>query len=219
MAVASGAAANSATIDDGAGGLGGHGMQVSGDIAVTPGQCLYLYVGGNGQAGVFDETSGAGGYNGGGHGGGDGDVQNYAGGGGGETDLRLHPTSTTSNNDCSEFGAAQPHGPGRGAGRLRPRGRRWRWRRERLKRFHHASDAAIPVTPDGGNGGSQPGDASPPSAGTAGGPAGTGGGGGGAGTNASGGTAGAGVNGGADGQAGATAASATCGGTGGLRRQ
>ena len=52
----------------GAGGLGGHGMQVSGDVAVAAGQLIYVYVGGDGQAGVFDVTSGAGGYNGGGQG-------------------------------------------------------------------------------------------------------------------------------------------------------
>ncbi len=42
-------------------GLGGHGMQVIGDIPVTAGEGLWIYVGGNGQAGATNGTGGAGG--------------------------------------------------------------------------------------------------------------------------------------------------------------
>lgn len=61
------------------GGTGGGGAKVVADIPVTPGQVLYLEVGGNG-------NSTAGGFNGGADAGGNG-----AGGGGGATDLRTCP--------------------------------------------------------------------------------------------------------------------------------
>jgi len=55
---------------------GGRGGYAKGNLAVTPGETLHVYVGGKGQ------TSGPGGFNGGGNGG------QYGGGGGGGTDVR-----------------------------------------------------------------------------------------------------------------------------------
>lgn len=63
------------------GGAGGFGAMASADLAVTPGQTLYLEVGGN-ASGV------AGGFNGGAPGGTGG---NNAGGGGGASDIRTAP--------------------------------------------------------------------------------------------------------------------------------
>lgn len=62
-----------------AGGVGGAAAQVAADISVTPGETLYVEVGGNG--GLGGPESG-GGFNGGGDG---------AGGGGGATDVRTAP--------------------------------------------------------------------------------------------------------------------------------
>ena len=59
---------------------GGRGAHVEADLSVTPGQLLYVYVGGNGVAGVSD-----GGYNGGGANPG---VYGYGGAGGGGSDIR-----------------------------------------------------------------------------------------------------------------------------------
>jgi hypothetical protein len=65
------------------GGAGGHGADVVGDLGVSPGEVLYLYVAGNGSA------SGSGGFNGGGAGGAAVGVGHEAGGGGGGgTDIR-----------------------------------------------------------------------------------------------------------------------------------
>jgi hypothetical protein len=65
--------------------LGGRGARVSGDLGVTPGETLYVEVGGNGvsyrcQHGFFPPSECPGGFNGGGGGG---------GGGGGASDVRL----------------------------------------------------------------------------------------------------------------------------------
>src|SRR5439155_10057275 len=57
---------------------GGTGAHVSGELEVTPGETLYIEVGGNGSAG-------SGGFNGGGAG---------AGGGGGASDVRTSPRAT-----------------------------------------------------------------------------------------------------------------------------
>ncbi len=62
------------------GATGGAGALVNGELKVTPGETLYLEVGGNG-------TIGAGGFNGG------GTAQGGAGGGGGATDIRTSPLS------------------------------------------------------------------------------------------------------------------------------
>jgi Glycine rich protein len=66
------------------GGLGGRGAEVSGNLEVTPGQTLYVEVGGNGESSV---EGSAGGFNGGSLGG------IGAGGGGGASDIRLSPRS------------------------------------------------------------------------------------------------------------------------------
>ena len=66
------------------GGAGGLGAKVSGDLSVTPGETLYVEVGGNGGEGLggYGGSTGAGGFNGGGEGG---------GGGGGASDVRTSP--------------------------------------------------------------------------------------------------------------------------------
>ncbi len=61
-----------------AGASGGAGAQVSGDLSVTPGETLYVEVGGNG-------ATGSGGWNGGGK------ASGSAGGGGGASDVRTSP--------------------------------------------------------------------------------------------------------------------------------
>jgi hypothetical protein len=61
---------------------GGSGAVVSGNLAVTPGQVLYIAVGGNGRPAV-SYASGAGGFNGGAPGGAGSDNQVWGGGGGG----------------------------------------------------------------------------------------------------------------------------------------
>lgn len=66
--------------------LGGAAAQVTGDLAVTPGQVLYIEVGGKGKDGA---SGGAGGFNGGAAGGFGG--TSAAGGGGGASDIRTLP--------------------------------------------------------------------------------------------------------------------------------
>ena len=68
-----------------AGALGGVGAQVSGDLSVTPGETLYVEVGGNGQSQGPSNYDGSGGFNGGGSGG---------GGGGGASDVRTSPLAS-----------------------------------------------------------------------------------------------------------------------------
>lgn len=70
------------------GGFGGFGAIASADIAVTPGQVLYVEVAGNGASG---SNGGAGGFNGGGAGG--AAISSNGGGGGGASDVRLGPRS------------------------------------------------------------------------------------------------------------------------------
>lgn len=65
--------------------LGGAAAQVTGDLAVTPGEILYIEVGGKGKDGV---SGAAGSFNGGAPGGGGG--VSPAGGGGGASDVRTH---------------------------------------------------------------------------------------------------------------------------------
>jgi gliding motility-associated-like protein len=69
---------------DGGGGNGGNGAQVTGTLAVTPGQILQIRVGGSGAC----PTSG---YNGGGNGANANTIANGSCGGGGATDLRIAP--------------------------------------------------------------------------------------------------------------------------------
>ncbi|MCB0882326.1 MAG: hypothetical protein KDC33_08955, partial [Thermoleophilia bacterium] len=60
---------------------GGKGAEVRGTLAVTPGQTLYVLVGGVGTLGIYN-TATPGGYNGGGSAGGVGGVGAWSGGGG-----------------------------------------------------------------------------------------------------------------------------------------
>ncbi|MBI1814050.1 MAG: hypothetical protein HYR72_03650 [Deltaproteobacteria bacterium] len=69
--------------------FGGKGGRVQTTLAVTPGETLYIYVGGYGGDLVPPNTAGAGGFNGGGPGGIDNvDANGPAGGGGGASDIR-----------------------------------------------------------------------------------------------------------------------------------
>ncbi len=146
----------------GTGGLGGHGMQVSGDIPVTAGEVLWVYVGGNGQAGSTDGGGGAGGFNGGAQGGGiSDDEQSLAGGGGGggATDLRT-AQATTPFTDCSGGDSAQNKAAGAaGTFVLVAGGGGGGGNGSDGLPNDYAKTATI--TPDGGNGGSQPGDLKP----------------------------------------------------------
>ncbi len=67
------------------GARGGYGGRVTADVAVTPGQTIWIYVGG------WPSTSTSGGYNGGGS----GSSSSYGQGGGGGTDIRINSTSTS----------------------------------------------------------------------------------------------------------------------------
>jgi len=70
--------------------IGGLGGRVQADIPVTPGQTLYIYVGGTGNTGALG-AGGAGGFNGGGNG---AFISSYSGGGGGgATDIRAGSTA------------------------------------------------------------------------------------------------------------------------------
>lgn len=66
---------------------GGYGALVSGDLPVTPGQTLYVYVAGNGE-GAQERAPAAGGANGGGGSGSNVGPGGGAGGGGGASDVR-----------------------------------------------------------------------------------------------------------------------------------
>jgi hypothetical protein len=88
------------------GGIGGVAGQVTGDLTVTPGQTLYVEVGGRGQDG------GSGGFNGGGSG---------AAGGGGASDIRTSPRSAGLSPDHRLIVAAGGGGAG-GAGEAGPGG-------------------------------------------------------------------------------------------------
>ncbi len=89
----------------GRGGAGGKGAPVGGfgglavaDLAVKPGQVLYVEVGGNAGAGAIGSpfAGGAGGFNGGGGGGrGQSPFGIGAGGGGGASDIRTAPSSAS----------------------------------------------------------------------------------------------------------------------------
>ena len=102
----------------GAGGAGAFGAVVTGQLAVTPGQVLYLEVGGNGQAPPNLDFAGAGGFNGGGGGAAIG-ASSASGGGGGASDLRTCPRASVS---CTLGTASDPRllvaagGGGGGAG-------------------------------------------------------------------------------------------------------
>jgi hypothetical protein len=69
------------------GGTGGFGARLDGDLAVTPGEVLFVEVGGMGAAGGGAAGGGGGGFNGGGSSD-DGVFHTPGGGGGGATDIR-----------------------------------------------------------------------------------------------------------------------------------
>jgi hypothetical protein len=84
---------------------GGLAAQVTAGLTVTPGQTLYIEVGGKGAAG---SAGGAGGFNGGGAAGGPG-----AGGGGGASDIRTSPREAGLSPDTRLIVAAGGGGGGR----------------------------------------------------------------------------------------------------------
>lgn len=88
------------------GAIGGAAAAVSGDLEVTPGQTIYVEVGGNGKKG---SEGSAGGFNGGGAGSG-------GGGGGGASDLRLEPSSAGLSSLTSRVAIAAGGGGGGGDG-------------------------------------------------------------------------------------------------------
>ena len=102
--------------DGGSDTAGGFGSVVTADLSVTPGQLLYIEVGGNGKDGqgsysMGSQTfGGAGGFNGGAKGGGG---LPGGGGGGGASDVRTSPQGTTGSLDSRLLVAA---GGGGGAG-------------------------------------------------------------------------------------------------------
>ncbi len=80
---------------------GGNGAYTEGEIYLSKGQEVYVYVGCTGEAGgtELSHIGGAGGFNGGANGGNDANRDSApepGGGGGGATDIRLTPTSKTS---------------------------------------------------------------------------------------------------------------------------
>ncbi|MDI6788540.1 MAG: glycine-rich protein, partial [Planctomycetota bacterium] len=94
------------------GGVGGNGARVQTTLSVTPGQTLYIYVGGQ-------SSNASGGYNGGGTGGNLGG-SSYAGGGGGASDIRQGGTILANRvvvaGGGGGGGGAQSGGPSGGSG-------------------------------------------------------------------------------------------------------
>lgn len=90
------------------GGLGGFGAIASADLAVTPGQTLYVEVGGNGDDAA---DGGAGGFNGGGS---SGEGSSPSGGGGGASDIRLAPSAAGTSLELRMIVAAGGGGAGSG---------------------------------------------------------------------------------------------------------
>jgi hypothetical protein len=72
---------------EGTAGAGGLGAVASGNLGVTPGQTLYVEVGGSGESGQ-EPSKGTGGFNGGGSGSQNFGVEDLGGGGGGASDVR-----------------------------------------------------------------------------------------------------------------------------------
>lgn len=68
--------------------LGGRGGRATGTLAVTPGETLYIYVGGQGTASIGNNIPMGGGFNGGGNGMNNGVSPIVVGGGGGASDVR-----------------------------------------------------------------------------------------------------------------------------------
>ena len=67
---------------------GGLGGSASGTLAVTPGETLYIYVGGQGTTATVNQVPAGGGFNGGGNGMTNSAGPNVVGGGGGASDVR-----------------------------------------------------------------------------------------------------------------------------------
>jgi Glycine rich protein len=78
------------------GGAGGLGALAIADLAVTPGETLYVEVGGNGASG---DAGGTGGFNGGGAGGAASDLSCDGGGGAGASDVRTLPRALATSLD------------------------------------------------------------------------------------------------------------------------
>jgi hypothetical protein len=96
-------------------GMGGFGATVTADLAVTPGQVLYIEVAGNGgDVDTSANTPGTGGVNGGGAGAAGG--AGAGAGGGGESDIRGLPRATDSSLASRLITAAGGGGGGGGAG-------------------------------------------------------------------------------------------------------
>lgn len=91
------------------GGLGGLGAIATADLAVTPGQTLYIEVGGNGASAT---DGGAGGFNGGGS---SGFGFPSSGGGGGASDIRLAPSAAGTSLGLRMLVAAGGGGAGSGS--------------------------------------------------------------------------------------------------------
>jgi hypothetical protein len=85
------------------GNAGGAGAQVEGNLSVSPGQLLFVEVGGNGGTAFGENEAAPGGFNGGGEG---------AGGGGGASDVRLKPRSAGLSPDTRLIVAAGGGGAG-----------------------------------------------------------------------------------------------------------
>jgi len=92
IAIGAAGGAGAAPVGGGASGAGGLGEQVSGTLAVTPGNTLFVEVGGVGVAGTTT-VGGAGGFNGGAAGAGTADTG--GGGGGGASDIRTVSNAVT----------------------------------------------------------------------------------------------------------------------------
>ena len=112
--VATGAAGGSGSTpaSGGTGGTGGEGEQVSGTLAVIPGNTLYVEVGGVGTDGTIT-AGGTGGFNGGAAGA--GTLHTGGGGGGGASDIRT-VTSTGTGTLASRLIVAAGGGGGGGGG-------------------------------------------------------------------------------------------------------
>ncbi|MFB0630570.1 Ig-like domain-containing protein [Streptomyces sp. AB3(2024)] len=98
------------------GGTGAAGAEVTGSLAVTPGQTLQVNVGGAGGNGTQGGSPGTGGFNGGANGGGTVDGQNTGGGGGGASDVRSGTFDLASRQVTAGGGAGGGGGGGDGVG-------------------------------------------------------------------------------------------------------
>src|SRR6266542_5496824 len=99
------------------GGTQGRGGRIVGDLAVQPGQVLYLYIGGRGGTPVCGSVFGAGGgFNGGGRGGNATGPGLNGGGGGGATDIRIGGKALSNRVCVAGGGGSNGRGVGSGFG-------------------------------------------------------------------------------------------------------